>query len=106
MTKWRWDGRAEEEFRSACADSAVGRELAGEIATALELLRSGRPGVAVNSHGRIKTLPIHTESPWCILFGRLRDGLLIGLHLASCSHRNLPEAAFAIAHTRLDEPDL
>jgi hypothetical protein len=105
MAKWHWDRRAEAEFRDACADSSAGRAFAGEVAYALELLRAGRPGVAVQSHGRIRILPVHTESPCCILFAlRGRSGFA-GLHFARCHWTDLPDSAIKIADVRLEDPE-
>ena len=106
MTKWRWDRRAEKEFQDACADTPAGRALKGEVASALQLLRKGGTHPPTRARGRIRSVPVHAEKPWCVLYGRQGDRLLIGLHLAECDCKDLPAGAYAIAEARLTSPDL
>jgi len=106
MAKWRWDRRAEKEFRDATTGSLAARALLGEVASTLERLRSGQTALAVRTGGRVRVLPVHSEAPWSILFATTRTGQLIGLHFAKGSLPDLPNGAVELAESRLESPDL
>jgi hypothetical protein len=106
MAKWRWDRRAEKEFREATTGPPAARALFGEVAYALERLRSGQSGLAFRTRGRVRVLPIHSEAPWSLLFARYQTGQLVGLHFAKGSWPNLPNGAIDLAESRLESPEL
>ena len=100
--RWKWDTDGKREFEEAWKGSgAAGASLAAEVMSALFRFRAGAVGHATRQ-GPLLVLPIHSESPCCIIYVKQNPRLILGLHFLRCSYTEMPQAAYDIAQARLE----